>query len=88
MAEKISTTASSSGEIDEALRRYSNGILPDDAIVRSPVVRVLCGNITDRTLYQRVKDGKFPRPFGGDARCGWRVGDLRKALKGEADGVA
>lgn len=72
-------------EIDDALRRFQ--LTPDDARVRRPVVRVLFGGICDRTLDTRMAAGLIPRPVHDNPYEGWRVGDLRRALRGDAEGA-
>lgn len=62
--------------------------LPDNAFVREPVVRGLYG-ISHATVWRWVKAGFIPKPVKLSAQStGWRVADLRAALRGKAEEVA
>lgn len=62
-----------------ALANFSN--LPDEAIVRLPVVCPLVG-VSRVTIWRRVRADEFPSPVRLSAGAvGWRVGDLRKYLR-------
>lgn len=68
--------------IPDALRNFD--ALPDSANVRLPVVAALfaCG---PATVWRRVKKGALPAARKlSEGVTAWNVGELRKALKGEA----
>ena len=68
--------------IPNALRHFDT--LPDSAYVRLPVVIMLfaCGRTT---VWRSVKNSKLPAPRKlSEAVTAWNVGELRKALRGEA----
>lgn len=68
--------------IPEALRNFD--ALPDAANVRLPVVRVLFG-ISTATTWRWVKKGTLPAGRKlSEGVTAWNVGELRKALNGEA----
>lgn len=56
--------------------------LPDAALVKEPVVRVLYGGISDEEVRRRVQSGRIPKSFkaNGSRQNFWRVGELRAAL--------
>lgn len=57
--------------------------LPDDAYVRQPVVEALY-SCSSATVWRGVKHGNIPKPRKLSAGVtGWRVGDLRRNLRGE-----
>jgi hypothetical protein len=69
---------------EDAFRRLSR--LPDDAFIRAGMVRSLF-QISDRQLYRELKrpDSRIPKPVSRRNECRkWRVGDIRKALRGES----
>jgi len=70
--------------IDGAFQQLSK--LPDDARIDAGLVCNLF-RISDRQLYRELKreDSRIPKPVTrpGEWRK-WRVGDIRKALRGEA----
>lgn len=72
----------STASIPDALRHFD--ALPDAANVRLPVVAALfaCSPVT---VWRRVKKGTLPagRKLSENVTA-WNVGELRKALKGEA----
>lgn len=70
---------------DEALRIASIfASLPPEAEIRKPVVTKLKG-YSSATLYREIDRGNFPAPIKRSARVSvWRVGDVRRALGGEA----
>ncbi|GLT22835.1 hypothetical protein GCM10007933_22960 [Zoogloea oryzae] len=79
---KSTARADSAAPIPSALRNFDD--LPDSAFVRLPVVASLfaCSPVT---IWRRVKKGAFPVPRKlSEAVTAWNVGELRKALKGEA----
>ena len=55
--------------------------LPDQAIVRLPVVLDLTG-LSRPTIWRRSADGSFPKPLklGATRAIGWRAGDVRRWL--------
>ena len=58
--------------------------LPNAAHVRLPVVQALYA-CSDETIRRRVKAGQIPAPRKlGPRVTAWNVGELRKALCGEA----
>lgn len=68
--------------IPAALRNFD--ALPDSANVRLPVVAALfaCSTVT---VWRRVKKGTLPTPRKlSEGVTAWNVGELRKALRGEA----
>ena len=68
--------------IPDSLRNFD--ALPDSAYVRLPVVIMLfaCGRTT---VWRSVKNSKLPAPRKlSEAVTAWNVGELRKALRGEA----
>lgn len=68
--------------IPDALRNFQ--ALPDAAFVRLPVVCALFG-ISPTTAWRWVKKSALPTPRRlSDAITAWNVGQLRKALNGEA----
>jgi predicted DNA-binding transcriptional regulator AlpA len=57
--------------------------LPDDALVRAPLIRQLFGGISQDTLERRIKAGAIPAPqkqLGGRVNF-WRLGAVRAALR-------
>lgn len=68
--------------IPDALRRFDQ--LPDCAFVRLPVVAALFA-CSPATVWRRVKSGALPTPRKlSEAVTAWNVGQIRKALAGEA----
>lgn len=68
--------------IPDALRNFQ--ALPDAAFVRLPVVCALF-SISPTTAWRWVKKSVLPAPRRlSDAITAWNVGQLRKALNGEA----
>lgn len=68
--------------IPDALRNFD--ALPDAANVRLPVVAALfaCSTVT---VWRRVKKGTLPAGRRlSEGVTAWNVGELRKALRGEA----
>lgn len=61
----------------EALKNFSH--LPDEAIVRVPVVAALYG-VSTVTVWRWSKDGQLPAPVKRGGITGWRVGALRAAM--------
>lgn len=58
--------------------------LPDAGFVRLPVVAALFA-CSPATVWRRVKAKSLPEPRKlSEKVTAWRVGDLRKALRGEA----
>lgn len=55
--------------------------LPDEAIIRRPVVEMLTG-LKRAAIYSLAQRGLFPRPvpLPGGRAVGWRVGDIRAVL--------
>jgi len=71
-----------SGPVPDALRHFD--ALPDSANVRQPVVEALYG-CSGATVWRGVKRGTIPPPRKLSARVtAWNVGELRRALRGEA----
>ena len=56
--------------------------LPDEALVKRPVVMALWGGISDEEVRRRELSGRLPRSFkaNGSRQNFWRVGELRDAL--------
>ncbi len=74
--------AGAAAPIPDALRNFD--ALPDAANVRLPVVAILfaCSTVT---VWRRVKNGTLPAGRKlSEGVTAWNVGELRKALKGEA----
>lgn len=68
--------------ISEALRNFD--ALPDSAYVRLPVVTGVFA-CSPATVWRRVKKGTLPTPRKlSEGVTAWNVGELRKALRGEA----
>lgn len=68
--------------IPDALRRFDQ--LPDCAFIRLPVVATLFA-CSPATVWRRVKSGALPTPRKlSEAVTAWNVGQIRKALAGEA----
>lgn len=73
---------SSSAAIPDALRNFD--ALPDSAYVRLPVTSALF-QISPATTWRWSKSGRIPAPRRlSEGVTAWNVGDLRKALRGEA----
>lgn len=71
-----------SASIPDALRNFP--FLPDDGYVRLPVVAALFA-CSPATVWRRAKAQVLPAPRKLSERItAWRVGDLRKALRGES----
>lgn len=74
--------APAAAPIPDALRTFD--ALPDAANVRLPVVCALFG-ISPPTVWRWVKKGTLPAGRKLSVACtAWNVGQLRKALNGEA----
>jgi predicted DNA-binding transcriptional regulator AlpA len=57
-------------------------VLPDSAVIRLPVVAALFG-CSYSTIWRGVKKGTIPQPTKYlDRVTGWKVGQIREALKG------
>lgn len=68
--------------IPDALRNFD--LLPDSAFVRLPVVQALFA-CSGATVWRRVKSAVIPAPRKlSEGVTAWNVGELRKALLGEA----
>jgi predicted DNA-binding transcriptional regulator AlpA len=80
---KVAKRALSEGDLS-SLSLFDS--LPDDAFIRPPVVRAVCGGIGNTTLWAWVKCGRLPAPTKlGPQMAAWRVGDIRAVLaKGAA----
>ncbi len=79
---KSPTQAGPAAHIPDALRNFD--ALPDSANVRLPVVAALfaCSTVT---VWRRVKKGTLPAGRKlSEGVTAWNVGELRKALSGEA----
>jgi predicted DNA-binding transcriptional regulator AlpA len=64
--------------IDDALRYFDQ--LPDSAFIRAPIVRALCGGISNTTLWRWVQENRLPKPEKlGPQVTAWNVGALRRA---------
>jgi predicted DNA-binding transcriptional regulator AlpA len=64
--------------LNESLRNFA--LLPDEALVRVPVVAALNG-VSTPTVWRWVQLGRLPKPVRRGRTTAWRVGDLRTALK-------
>ena len=74
--------ASADAAIPPALTRFDH--LPDSGFVRLPVVAALFA-CSPATVWRRVKKGTLPTPRKlSEGVTAWNVGELRKALRGEA----
>lgn len=79
---KGSAPADQQSEIPAALANFDR--LPDAAHVRLPVVEALFA-CSPATVWRRSKQGTLPAPRKlSEAVTAWNVGELRKALRGEA----
>lgn len=79
---KSPVKADQAAPIPAALRNFDT--LPNAANVRLPVVAALfaCSTVT---VWRRVKKGTLPAPRKlSEGVTAWNVGELRKALSGEA----
>jgi|GEM_PF-1267078 len=75
-------TDAAAASIPDALRNFD--ALPDAANVRLPVVVALFA-CSPATVWRRVKKSALPAPRKlSQAVTAWNVGELRKALRGEA----
>lgn len=54
--------------------------LPDEALVREPVMLQAYGGISRVTGWKYCKEGVIPKPIKIGSSNFWRVGDLRRAL--------
>jgi predicted DNA-binding transcriptional regulator AlpA len=61
----------------DSLKNFSH--LPDDAVVRLPIVRALYG-VSAPTVWRWSKDGRLPAPIKRGGVTGWQVGALRAAM--------
>ena len=74
-----SNLATEPGVLPAALVHFDS--LPDSAHVRLPIVAALRGS-SPATVWRHVKAGLLPAPVKlGPNTTGWRVGELRAALK-------
>ena len=66
----------------------SSATLPDDALLRQKeLLRIV--PISPATLWRRVGDGSFPKPFRLSPRVvAWRIGTVRQWLLQQQRGVA
>ena len=79
---KSPTQAGPAAPIPDALRNFD--ALPDAANVRLPVVCALL-QISPATTWRWSKSGRLPAPRRlSEGVTAWNVGQLRKALNGEA----
>ena len=68
--------------IPDALANFDR--LPDSAFVRRPVVRALF-QVSTATVWRWSKSSRIPSPRRlSEGVTAWNVGELRKALRGEA----
>lgn len=76
------TKAGPAAPIPDALRNFD--ALPDTANVRLPVVAVLFA-VSTVTVWRWSKNGTLPAARRlSEGVTAWNVGELRKALRGEA----
>ncbi len=61
----------------EALKNFPH--LPDDAVVRLPIVAALYG-VSHPTVWRWTKAGRLPAPIKRGGVTGWPVGALRAAM--------
>lgn len=80
-APSISTESRADG-IPEALKNFS--LLPDDALVRQPVLEALFA-CSASTIWRRVRKQLLPQPRRMGNITAWRVGDLRAVLSKGAE---
>jgi predicted DNA-binding transcriptional regulator AlpA len=66
--------------IPDALAAFDS--LPDSALVPQAVTQGLYA-CSAATVWRRVKSGAIPAPIKIVGSTRWRVGDLRKALRGD-----
>ena len=68
--------------VPDALRNFDS--LPDSAYVRLPVVRMVSAR-SSASVWRHSKNGTLPAPHRlSEGVTAWNVGELRKALRGEA----
>jgi hypothetical protein len=81
MAEKPSPQRKErADELTQAVLRQFDD-LPDSAFIRTPVVRLLFGNISDDEVARRVRAGRLPAPTKfGERHNIFQVGGIRRAL--------
>lgn len=78
----VAPLATTSAPIPDALRNFD--ALPDSAYVRLPVTSALF-QISPATTWRWSKNGRIPAPRRlSEGVTAWNVGELRKALRGEA----
>lgn len=78
----VSPATPPTAPIPDALRNFND--LPSDAYVRLPVVCALF-SIGPATTWRWVKKSTIPAPRKlSESVTAWNVGQLRKALRGEA----
>ncbi len=81
-AASASTSAPHAAPIPDALANFDR--LPDSAFVRRPVVRALF-QVSTATVWRWSKSSRIPSPRRlSEGVTAWNVGELRKALRGEA----
>lgn len=82
LAASASIPAPFAAPILDALTNFDR--LPDSGFVRLPVVVALFAS-SPATVWRRAKKGTLPAPRKlSEAVTAWNVGELRKALNGEA----
>lgn len=56
--------------------------LPDDAVVRRPLVRAILGQLSDAGIERALQAGRLPKPTIklNKRDRGWRAGEIRKVL--------
>lgn len=75
----MNTTDRKRGRVQLALSQFND--LPDEAIIRAPVVAALRG-CSEPTIWRHARSGLIPKPVSvGPGITGWRVGDIRESLK-------
>ncbi len=68
--------------VPDALRNFDS--LPDSAYVRLPVVCMVSAR-SGASVWRHSKSGTLPAPHRlSEGVTAWNVGELRKALRGEA----
>lgn len=58
--------------------------LPDDAVVRRPLVRAVLGQLSDVAVERALRVGRLPKPTVklNKRDRGWRAGEIRKVMAG------
>jgi len=72
--QRIERARKNTAELIEQARQIDK--LPERSRIRSPLVRLLMGNVSESTLGRWIKAGHFPRPENGT----WTAKQVRDAM--------